>query len=162
MHLTQNEYTALAKRAIRQYGRQSMLKDDEAIGEIASYIINADIKYNPDKGMTRNSWRMLNGRYGVLVFLAKRRRQKHMVSLEDSPAPFVDELMDGIVVNEIYSLVEKDQSISKREREIFYDRHKDSLSLRQIGRKHNLTHEYIRQILKNTYAKIRVHYESGY
>jgi DNA-directed RNA polymerase specialized sigma subunit len=138
-----------------------MLKDDEAIGEVANYIIRADIRYNPEKGMNPNSWRMLNGKYGVLVFLEGQSKQKRHLCIDEIPVATESGLMENIFVNEIKEIVETDDEISTREREMFSDRYVDRMSLRAMGKKHKLTHERIRQILEGIHVKIRKHYESG-
>lgn len=157
--LSQREYLALAKKVIKQSGRLNLLKDDEAIGEIVSYIMRADIKFDPEKGMQAHNWRLLNGRYGVQVYMNKRGKKPPSISLEDVAPASNAGIMDGLYINEIYQILEKDESITEREREIFKDRHMEQMSLRQIGSKHNLTHERIRQILSGVYTKIRSHYE---
>lgn len=158
--LSQTEYLAFAKKVIRRYGRPIMLKDDEAIGEIVNYIIKGDLRYDAAKGMNPNSWRMLNGRYGVLVYLAKRARQKQLLSLDEVGPVGNTGFMQSVYINEIVDLVKNDQSLTDRERAVFHDRHMDLMTLRQIGERHQLTRERIRQILENIYKKIRLHYEN--
>lgn len=159
--LNQTEYLAIAKRVIKQYGPPNLLRDDEAIGEVASYIIRADLKYKPEKGMKPENWRILHGKFGVLVFLKKksRERKKQCAHLDDSHASTAD-MMNSILSNEVFEILRDDETITERERAIFNDRHLNNMSLRQLSGQYHLTHQRIHQILASTYNKIRKHYES--
>lgn len=158
--LSQKEYLNLAKMAIRHYGNKNMLRDDEAIGEVANYIIRADIRYDASKGMNENSWRMLNGKYGVLIFLNNKKKQKKHLSLREIELVGSNSLMETVYVNEVFDIVDDLPNLSKRDRDMFKDRWLDKMTLREIAKKHKLTHERIRQILEVVYKKVREEYEN--
>ena len=75
---TLNDYLKEARYVIIKWGDFNMLKDDDAIADVAHNIMLAEWRYDPSKGASRLTHRINYGKYAVLDIYKKRKKaSKH-------------------------------------------------------------------------------------
>ena len=124
---TMNDYLKEARYVIIKWGDYNMLKDDDAIADVAHNLMLAEWRYDPTKGASRLTHRINYGKYAVLDIYKKRKRaskHKHItinqmesdreqegIILTDESyergeeyklsAEFVDNILDNKCINKI-------------------------------------------------------------
>ena len=75
---TMNDYLKEARYVIIKWGDFNMLKDDDAVADIAHNIMLAEWRYDPTKGASRLTHRINYGKYAVLdVYKKRKKASKH-------------------------------------------------------------------------------------
>ena len=75
---TMNDYLKEARYVIIKWGDFNMLKDDDAIADVAHNIMLAEWRYDPTKGASRLTHRINYGKYAVLdVYKKRKKASKH-------------------------------------------------------------------------------------
>ena len=78
---TMNDYLKEARYVIIKWGDFNMLKDDDAVADVAHNLMLAEWRYDPTKGASRLTHRINYGKYAVLDIYKKRKkesRHKHI------------------------------------------------------------------------------------
>ena len=102
-------YLNLAKKIISKFGKsaaKNMLKNDDAIADVAHAIMVADWKYDNDrvgkttgKKKTRYSYRNQCAIWSIQTYLTKRGKNKNMLSI-DNYINEDDNTYDSLIVDE--------------------------------------------------------------
>ena len=75
---TMNDYLKEARYVIIKWGDFNMLKDDDAIADVAHNLMLAEWRYDPTRGASRLTHRINYGKYAVLDIYKKRKKaSKH-------------------------------------------------------------------------------------
>jgi RNA polymerase sigma factor (sigma-70 family) len=189
-----NDYVLLAKKSISKFSNSfyrglssKMLKDEDAISNIANAIMMADWRFDENYGTkterkTRYSYRNQCAIWAIQSYVTKNyrdRNRKHKIySLDYSKSENEEQSGYAFVNNsksknpeEILIKKEEEQLISDKINEIFglsilSDKQKqycalyylDGYTFEQIGHKYGLTREAIRQSIKKTIEKVKEYY----
>jgi RNA polymerase sigma factor (sigma-70 family) len=177
---TMNTYIMLAKKIISKFGPQfypglakEMLHNEEAISDIATAIMNADWKYDPDKPTvsgkkkTLYSYRNQCGLWAIKTYVTnKYKNSSRKISLDysiDDKATIVNNIVDH--KNQSPALIAEMQETEANLHKDIYkllniapisDRQKDQiklyylngLTLSQIGKHYDISREAVRQNIK--------------
>ena len=85
--LTIGEYDNLAVKAIHKFAsedwKQRMLNDDEVLGEVGHAMMKADAKFQPDRGMTKSSFRFLKAKYAIFDLIGKLSKEADRPDMPD-------------------------------------------------------------------------------
>ena len=72
---TMNDYLKEARYVIIKWGDFNMLKDDDAIADVAHNLMLAEWRYDPTRGASRLTHRINYGKYAVLDIYKKRKKE---------------------------------------------------------------------------------------
>ena len=98
------DYWNEAKRVIGRWGQWEWQLDDECVAFVAYWMMRADWKYDPTKGAKRSTYRISSGRWALVSWAGKLKKQnakaKETLSLnyeikdgDDSYVEFGDSLI---------------------------------------------------------------------
>lgn len=133
------------RKLIGRYGDVWMHYDNDAIGELIETMLYAEMKYNPQRGAwstylitsIKNKMRKLN--------IDKRKRARQFVNYKE-PSKSTSEFVEVINNNNYLSALEKSALI-----QYYYH----GYNMVEIGAKHNLTKQRIKQVLDSSITKLR-------
>jgi len=177
-------YLMLSKKIINKFAPKfivkDMLNDEDAIGDIASALINADKNFDPQREganqqkKTRYSYRNQCGLWAIKTYITKKYKGKKINSLDYQAINSENNLyasipdiknkdpLEDIIQNEyntnliedINSILNSDLLNDKQKNQIkmYYFENK---SLAEIGRIYGVTREAVRQNIKRAIASIR-------
>lgn len=176
---TMGTYITLAKKVISKFGphfysglAKEMLNNDEAVSDIATAIMNADWKYDPDKPTlsgnkkTLYSYRNQCGLWAMKTYVTNKYKNSKKISLDfsiDNQSAIVNNIIDHKNQCPAY-IVEKQETENNLNKDInnllkispISEKQKDQIklyylkgmTLSQIGQKYRISREAVRQNIK--------------
>jgi RNA polymerase sigma factor (sigma-70 family) len=155
-------YLAEAEGIIVKWGPIGLLYDNECVGYVASKLMEADWKYDPTKGASQTTWRILCGRWAIYNWIRDRKAQQ-----KRTPMSLFSLSADG---TEIWEAVEDERAnrkpqdenveryyafLTERQKEYFIDHFKNGLSITEIGKKRKVSKQAVSDSIKQGVEKIR-------
>lgn len=179
-----DEYLIAARKAIKYFGPKinsglvnRLIRNEEAISEVAHAMMTADWRYNPEKGMTRYNFRNNYAFYAIRCLASSKTKQnlrKHkcnFVSLDDELAKdfnLYSLVYDNKNIDPLEYLIEKednkfivinryldDGTVTEKQSKCIKMYFYDNLTYEQIGDAIGVTKERVRQNINNGIAKIK-------
>lgn len=184
-----SSYINLAKKTISKFGpkiynglSKEMLKNEDAIADVAYAIMLADWKYDENrigkttgKKKTRYSYRNQCAIWAIQTYATKSKKKKNILSLDnniqsDNDNTYESLLSDNVdnqpldnIINEEKLELTNDLVQMIFESNILNDKQKSqvqmyyfkNMTLQQIGDHFGVTREAVRQTLKNSIRKIQ-------
>ena len=146
---TMNDYLKEARYVIIKWGDFNMLKDDDAIADVAHNLMLAEWRYDPTKGASRLTHRINYGKYAVLDIYKKRKKaSKHKhITINQMES---DRDQEGVILtDESYERAEEYKLSAE-----FVNKILDNKCINQIQRR------YMREryIYGRTYQEIAIQY----
>lgn len=164
--LSLDEYYRRANNIIFVYGRTypyvHAYDSDDLRGMIVEYMINGDLKYNPEKMMSLENYRYSNGVYGINSYINTvnsvknkiHNEQERFVCYEQSDnlnknPDFLTELRD-----EIDSIL-KCPKLTEKQREVLQLYYLDKLSISTIAQELGVNRQAVQQIIKRAIKNVK-------
>lgn len=146
---TMNDYLKEARYVIIKWGDFYMLKDDDAIADVAHNLMLAEWRYDPTKGASRLTHRINYGKYAVLDIYKKRKKaSKHKhITINQMES---DREQEGVILTDESYEREEEYKLSAE----FVNKILDNKCINQIQRR------YMREryIYGRTYQEIATQY----
>ena len=146
---TMNDYLKEARYVIIKWGDFNMLKDDDAIADVAHNLMLAEWRYDPTKGASRLTHRINYGKYAVLDIYKKRKRAAKLKHITINQMES-DREQEGIILTDESYEREEEYKLSAE----FVNKILDNKCINQIQRR------YMREryIYGRTYQEIAIQY----
>lgn len=152
------EYIDIAKKVISKHGVSQMLKDEDAISYVASFMMKYDERYNPAIGSIEG-YRSKNGQYGIKKWLLRKKNKDISLDFEygdsnlHSQIPSTENTLNNVYFNEVLNEIEKLDERKQNCIKLYYFENK---TLDDISQIYLLTKERIRQIIKSALEEVRL------
>lgn len=168
------EYIELSEKIIYKYGRFKPSEDD--ISFVSEYMMRADVRYKEGVG-DRDQFRVVNGRFAVRTLMSNKNKKykkekpkvlsldfdidqeltlKNVESIPDEKQKTPDVYFE---YNEILSFIEKDSSLTEKEKEVLQDFvSRNCVFRRKELEKDGIKYSVYNRILKKALSKIKFHY----
>lgn len=155
-------YLKEAEGIIVKWGPLGLLYDNECVGYVASKLMEADWKYDPTKGASQTTWRILCGRWAIYNWIRDRNAQQ-----KRTPISLFALSSDG---TEIWETIEderanrkpEDEDIGRyytfltgKQKEYFEDHFKSGLSITEVGKKRKVSKQAVSDSIKQGVEKIK-------
>jgi RNA polymerase sigma factor (sigma-70 family) len=184
-----SSYINLAKKTISKFGpkiynglSKEMLKNEDAIADVAYAIMIADWKYDENrigkstgKKKTRYSYRNQCAIWAIQTYATKSKKKRNILSIDnniqsDDGNTYESLLADSIDYQPVNSIIDREKtelsnSLVKMifDSNILTDKQKsqlqmyyfDDMTLQQIGDHFGVTREAVRQTIKNSVKKLQ-------
>lgn len=183
---TLDTYTLLAKKVISKFAssfysglRNELLKNEEAIAEIAEAIMIADWRWDADRkgyngqSKTKYSYRNQCGLWAIKTYISKKYKKKNrQISIDhaaDEDKSYLHNIVDRnadpsqlvlekeekeLLAKNIHDLLNSD-ILNSKQRDQIYQYYFDNKTLFEIGKQYGVTREAIRQNIQKGLANIR-------
>jgi RNA polymerase sigma factor (sigma-70 family) len=166
--LTLDEYQTIARKLICRHARSlayHMLKSEDAIAHVVEYLIKADIRWSPDNGCSRLSYR---GKVGVWAI--KRYRSNLMSENKKAEKQFGDiQQTDTSAKSPVRLLIEREEQsinpnmlrlmdkahLTEVQRFCIICRYYGGLTLQQIGEECGVERQRIEQIIRKALLRLK-------
>lgn len=141
------EYLNLASITIKAHGGKfaiKLLNSEDAISHIAYALMLADLKWKPNKGMSKNSWRISQGIFAISKYLKrlnKMKKEPENMAVKHMPPQISDpleELMELEEQNAVLHSLDK-SGLKPMEYEIIKMRLWENMTFKQIGQHYKIT-----------------------
>lgn len=184
-----SSYVNLAKKTISKFGpkiynglSKEMLKNEDAIADVAYAIMLADWKYDENrtgkitgKKKTRYSYRNQCAIWAIQTYATKSKKKKNILSLDnniqsDSDNTYEALLSDSVdnqplhniineeklqLTNDLVQMIFESNILSDKQKSQVQMYYFKNMTLQQIGDHFGVTREAVRQTLKNSIRKIQ-------
>lgn len=156
----------MAELTINSFGNQYakfLLESEDAISYVAYCMMVADLKWNPDGGMTQKSWRIQHGRYGIQKFIkqlrnkTKKNKEHATMDLIEWGGASYENAVEPLLRNENMERFEKDldsYGLTAREKQVLLDRI-DGRSLTDMAKELSVTRQAVSQNYRKAIEKVR-------
>lgn len=176
-------YLTLAKKIINKFAPrfivQTMLKDEDAISDVAVAIMNADKNFDPNRTGTNNmkktlySYRNQCGLWAIKTYVTKQYQSKKLNSLDyaiNEENSLYSTIQDNKNNNPLDIIIQSEEENNLNndisfilDSSILTDKQKDQIkmyyfenkSLAEIGKCYGVTREAIRQSIKRAITNIK-------
>lgn len=161
--MTLYEYLDEAKVIIKHMKQYSLLKNEDAIAFVADKLIKADINYR-DLGdfSVRDSFRCSRGKYAVRAWLElqKKNNKKYgtPIDINDKNVLCTVSYQDDTV--ELSEIMDYINTFNPRTKDMICSYYYDNQTLQEIGNRHKVTRERVRQILESSLGKIKEKFDT--
>lgn len=181
---TLSNYITLAKKIISKFAKSSakdMLKNEDAVADVAHAIMTADWKYDKDrigkttgKQKTRYSYRNQCAIWSIQTYLTKKSKQKHILSIDntinnddntydafiinDEDKQPIDQIIQDEnikLTNDLIEMIFESNILNDRQKEQIEMYYLKSYTLQKIGEHFGVTREAVRQSIKNSIRKLQ-------
>ena len=155
-------YLKEAEGIIVKWGPLGLLYDNECVGYVASKLMEADWKYDPTKGASETTWRILCGRWAIYNWIRDRNAQQKrtptsLFSKSDDGSEIwetiadkrVDKTLDDENTDRYYTF------LTERQKEYFIDHFKNGMSITDIGKKRKVSKQAVSDSIKQGVEKIK-------
>jgi len=163
-----NDYLKEARYVIIKWGDFNMLKDDDAIADVAHNLMLAEWRYDPTKGASRLTHRINYGKYAVLDIYKKRKkesRHKHIPinqtgdSREQEGIILTDESYEREkeykISAEFVSKVLDNRCINKVQREYLRERYINGKTFQEIADEFSVSRQAVQQSIANALKNLK-------
>lgn len=153
----------MAEQTIKKFGkeyRNYLLSSEDGISYVAHYIMTADLKWDSSAAMSRKSWRIQHGRYGIAKFLEQARRTNKYANCPSELPEFKknsESAIDSIIKQENQEkFLEEFNKLGLSEREKFVITEKLSgRTLVSIATDFNISKQAVWQIYQRAIQKVK-------
>ena len=165
---TLKDYLIEARYVIIKWGDFNMLKDDDAIADVAHNIMLAEWKYDPNKGASRLTHRINYGKYAVLDIYKKRKKaskHKHIAinqiesDREESGVILTDESYkkerDHELSAELVEDILSNKCINKIQRRYMRERYIYGRTYQEIATQYRVTRQAVQQSISNALKNLK-------
>ena len=156
-------YLKEAQGIIVKWGPIGLLYDNDCVGYVASKLMEADWKYDPEKGASETTWRILCGRWAIYNWIRDRKAQHRK-----SPISLFSKSDDGTEIWE--NIADKREAdvegaedtekylnfLTEKQKEYFVDHFKDGLSITDIGKKRKVSKQAVSEAIKQGVERIKI------
>ena len=157
-------YLKEAQVIIVKWGPIGLLYDDECVGYVAGKLLEADWKYDPEKGASQTTWRILCGRWAIYNWIRQRKQQvkKAPVSLNSvSPSgnsEVWETLADERNLSESREEINIEQPmlrLSTIQREYILKHFREGISMSDIAKEKGITRQAVSISIKGAVEKLK-------
>jgi RNA polymerase sigma factor (sigma-70 family) len=157
-------YLKEAQGIIVKWGPVGLLYDDECIGYVAGKLMEADWKYDPDKGASETTWRILCGRWAIYNWLRDKKRdaRRSPMSLNSPSAGGESELWETIEDKRKsseqpfgFSIEGVLSQLTKTQKEYVIKHFKEGSSMSEIGKEKGISRQAVSIAIKSAIEKIK-------
>jgi len=157
---TLQEYLLDAKRIIINQGCSFLLKDEDAIADVAHRIMIADQTWNGESSKT--TWRYNQAKYAILKIITKRKKAKKILSIDrdfDTRNSLKDIIPDNktnsfhSIYNSLCEYAEK--VLNNHQFECFKLYYVDGLTMEDVGKRLGCTKQYASLHIKKGIKKLK-------
>jgi len=157
-------YLKEAQGIIVKWGPIGLLYDDECIGYVAGKLMEADWKYDPEKGASKTTWRILCGRWAIYNWLRDKKRdaRRSPMSLNSLSAGGESELWETIEDERNSSERPLDfningvlSTLTKTQKEYVIKHFKEGISMSEIGKEKKVSRQAVSIAIKSAVEKIK-------
>ena len=158
------DYLKEAQGIIVKWGPVGLLYDDECIGYVAGKLMEADWKYDPDKGASETTWRILCGRWSIYNWLRDKKRdsRRSPMSLNSPNVEGGTELWETIEDKRKHPEQPHDFSfegvlsmLTKIQKEYVTKYFKEGMSMAEIGKEKGVSRQAVSIAIKSAVEKIK-------
>jgi DNA-directed RNA polymerase specialized sigma24 family protein len=165
---TMKEYLKEARYVIIKWGDFNMLKDDDAIADVAHNLMLAEWRYDPTRGASRLTHRINYGKYAVLDIYKKRKKEsryRHITinqvesDREESGIILTDE---GFQKEEDYRLsvetvenILSSKSINQTQKGYMRERYINGKTLQEIALEFGVSRQAVQQSIANALKNLK-------
>ena len=171
---TMKEYLKEARYVIIKWGDFNMLKDDDAIADVAHNLMLAEWRYDPTKGASRLTHRINYGKYAVLDIYKKRKKEskyRHITinhaesDREEAGIILTDE---GFRKEEDYRLsvetvenILSNKSINQTQKGYMRERYINGKTLQEIALEFGVSRQAVQQSIANALKNLKKVLKNG-
>ena len=157
-------YLKEAQGIIVKWGPIGLLYDDECIGYVAGKLMEADWKYDPEKGASKTTWRILCGRWAIYNWLREKKRdsRRNPMSLNSPSVGGESELWETIEDKRNFSeqplgfnVGDVLSALTKTQKEYVTKHFKEGLSMSEIGKEKGVSRQAVSIAIKSAVEKIK-------
>ena len=165
---TLNDFLKEARYVIIKWGDFNMLKDDDAIADVAHNIMLAEWRYDPSKGASRLTHRINYGKYAVLDIYKKRKKASKHKHITINQVESDREEAGSILMDESYQrerdhelsveLVEdilKNKCINKIQRRYMRETYIYGRTYQEIATQYRVTRQAVQQSISNALKNLK-------
>lgn len=170
--LTQREYVETAIRVIGTWGNSMMMRDDDAIGYVASFMMMADVNYDPNKNKTRSSWRLERAKFAIMNYKHRRMRYArysldHEKIVGGRALKFSDMIADErnsveskTQLSEMVEIINVAGFLSERQKRCLVMHYVERKTYRVIGEELGISHQSVKLDVDLAVKRLREKYAS--
>ena len=157
-------YLKEAQGIIVKWGPVGLLYDDECIGYVAGKLMEADWKYDPSKGASETTWRILCGRWAIYNWLREKKRdaRRSPMSLNSPSIGGESELWETIEdkrkvseQQDEFNTEDMMSTITEIQREYITKHFKEGISMSDIGKQKGISRQAVSISIKSAIEKIK-------
>ena len=158
------DYLKEAQGIIVKWGPVGLLYDDECIGYVAGKLMEADWKYDPNKGASETTWRILCGRWAIYNWLReiKRDARRSPMSLNSPSIGGESELWETVEDRrkvsqhqDKFNIEDMLSTITKIQKEYVIKHFKEGISMSDIGKEKGVSRQAVSIAIKSAIEKIK-------
>ena len=161
--MTVNEYLELAQKLISSYGASQLIKDDDAVSYVATALMKADDEFDGRGNVY--GYRSACARFAIgrWIIKQKRDRKTRAISIESKNSNSRDTIGQCIEddrypheeeIGEILDCI-RGLELDEKYKTYFMEYFVDGLSYRDIGKKYDISHEWVRVCVNKVLTQIK-------
>jgi len=165
---TIKEYLKEARYVIIKWGDFNMLKDDDAIADVAHNLMLAEWKYDPTKGASRLTHRINYGKYAVLDIYKKRKKNSKYKHITINQAESDREKAGIILTDERFQKEENhrmsvetvenilsNKSINQTQKGYMRERYINGKTFQEIANEFGVSRQAVQQSIANALKNLK-------
>lgn len=153
INLSLNQYLSLAKTLILKYGggyKNKLIRDENAIGEVAYALMMADQNYDSTKGTKESTWRIQNAIFKISHLIREIRKNPH-ISLNE-----IDFAQKEPIENNCEEIIQKNRGIlTQKQIDYLNLTYIDGFSQKEIAKQKNVTKQAVSFSLKRATKRLQ-------
>lgn len=160
---TVDTYLKIAKSLIHKFApgmvKLYMIKDEDAVSNLATEIMFADWHYDPSK-MSKDSWRIQYAKWAIFRYIDKRQKEILVEQIDHHDKSLYDEPIKSLDLKDL--IKESIAKLSKDESKFLKQRFLEGMSIKDISETcqksedlvKKLTYAYVSNIIKKALRKL--------
>jgi RNA polymerase sigma factor (sigma-70 family) len=165
---TMKEYLKEARYVIIKWGDFNMLKDDDAIADVAHNLMLAEWRYDPTRGASRLTHRINYGKYAVLDIYKKRKKESRHKHITVNQAESDREEAGIILTDKGYEREEEhkisaefvdnllnNKCINKTQKGYMRERYINGKTLQEIADEFGVSRQAVQQSIANALKNLK-------
>jgi RNA polymerase sigma factor (sigma-70 family) len=166
---TTKEYLTIARKTIRAFTHgkvsETMLKSDDAISNVATAIMLADWRWEPNKGKTKYSYRNQCAIWAIKAYMQRAFLPKTTISFNSSDSDCVDGMASMIQdktndkageVNDILENCLNQGVISNKQFKYIKGYYLDSKTYQEIADEVGVSRQSVEQLIKSGIKRLNI------
>ena len=163
-----NEYLKEARYVIIKWGDFNMLKDDDAIADVAHNLMLAEWRYDPTRGASRLTHRINYGKYAVLDIYKKRKKESRHKHIAINQTESNREQEGVILTDESYEREEEykisaefvnsildNKCINKTQKGYMRERYINGKTFQEIADEFGVSRQAVQQSISNALKNLK-------